>query len=90
MIDADFYSGAVANNRGKILFVAHWDWVLYNYRLPIARALRDRGLDVVFVCPRGRYVDALQSELGHSRYDTTRRYIHRTLEERVQMVKELD
>ena len=62
MIDADFYSGAVANNRGKILFVAHWDWVLYNYRLPIARALRDRGLDVVFVCPRGRYVDALQGE----------------------------
>jgi len=35
-------------------------------------------------------VDALQSELGHSRYDTTRRYIHRTLEERVEMVKALD
>ena len=35
-------------------------------------------------------VDAPQSELGHSRYDTTRRYIHRTLEERVEMVKALD
>ncbi|MFB3083457.1 MAG: hypothetical protein ACE1Z4_08390 [Gammaproteobacteria bacterium] len=35
-------------------------------------------------------VDALQSELDHSRYDTTRRYIHRTLEERVEMVKALD
>ena len=40
----------------------------------------------------GKYqdVEALQNDLGHSRYDTTRRYIHRTLEERVMMARALD
>ncbi|MGQ9463683.1 MAG: glycosyltransferase family 4 protein [Candidatus Fervidibacter sp.] len=46
----------------KVLLVAHWDWVLYNFRLPLARALRDRGYEVVFVCPIGEYVPQLQKE----------------------------
>lgn len=46
----------------KVLLVAHWDWVLYNFRLPLARALRERGYDVTFVCPFGEYVDKLMSE----------------------------
>jgi glycosyltransferase involved in cell wall biosynthesis len=39
----------------KVAMVAHWDWVLHRFRLPLARALRDRGCEVVLVCPRGRY-----------------------------------
>ena len=46
----------------KVLLVAHWDWVLYNFRLPLARALREHGYDVAFVCPFGKYVDRLISE----------------------------
>ena len=44
----------------KVLLVAHWDWVLYNFRLPLARALREVGYNVVFVCPPGPYVRRLQ------------------------------
>jgi glycosyltransferase involved in cell wall biosynthesis len=43
----------------KILLVANTDWMLYNFRLPLARALRDSGHDVVLVAPMSRY----QSEL---------------------------
>lgn len=39
----------------KVLLVAHWDWVLHNFRLPLARGLADGGSEVVLVCPRGRY-----------------------------------
>ncbi len=45
----------------KVLLVTHWDWVLYNFRLPLARALRDKGYEVVFVCPFGEYTGRLQS-----------------------------
>jgi glycosyltransferase involved in cell wall biosynthesis len=46
----------------KVLIVAHWDWVLYNFRLPLARALREKGFEVVFVCPYGEYVPKLKEE----------------------------
>ncbi|MCS7192024.1 MAG: glycosyltransferase family 4 protein [Armatimonadetes bacterium] len=46
----------------KVLLVAHWDWVLYNFRLPLAKALREKGYDVVFVCPFGKYVSKLAIE----------------------------
>jgi len=46
----------------KVLMVAHWDWVLYNFRLPLARALREKGFEVVFVCPYGEYVPKLKEE----------------------------
>jgi glycosyltransferase involved in cell wall biosynthesis len=46
----------------KVLMVAHWDWVLYNFRLPLARALRGKGFDVIFVCPYGEYVPKLKEE----------------------------
>src|SRR5215467_5325890 len=45
----------------RIALVTHWDWVLYNFRLPLARRLRSRGLDVVFVCPRGEFVPKLEA-----------------------------
>ncbi|MCC6443338.1 MAG: glycosyltransferase family 4 protein [Armatimonadetes bacterium] len=46
----------------KLLLVSHWDWVLYNFRLPLARRLRDQGYEVIFVCPFGEYVEGLRSE----------------------------
>lgn len=46
----------------KVLLVAHWDWVLHNFRMPVARALREEGLDVSFVCPPGQYVANFERE----------------------------
>jgi len=45
----------------KILFVANWGWVIYNFRLALARAARDAGYEVILVCPDGKYVDELQN-----------------------------
>jgi glycosyltransferase involved in cell wall biosynthesis len=45
----------------RVALVAHWDWVLYNYRLPLARGLRERGADVTFVSPPGKYVPGLRA-----------------------------
>ena len=39
----------------RVALVANWDWVLYNFRLPLARALKERGCDVTLICPAGRY-----------------------------------
>ena len=44
----------------KVLLVANADWGLYNFRLPLARALRDQGMDVALVCPEGPYVPRLR------------------------------
>lgn len=43
----------------RVLLVAHWDWVLFKFRLPLARALRDAGCDVRLVCPAGKHTPAL-------------------------------
>ncbi len=45
-----------------VILVANTAWYLYNFRLPLARALRDRGLTPLFVAPHDRYADALQAE----------------------------
>lgn len=45
----------------SVALVAHWDWVLYNFRLPLARRLRDLGAQVTFVSPHGRYVSHLET-----------------------------
>ena len=47
----------------KILLFANTDWYLYNFRLALAQALRDRGDEVVLVSPDGTYASRLQ-ELG--------------------------
>lgn len=46
----------------KVALVAHWDWVLHNFRLPVAKALADRGYEVLLVCPRGRYTAGFAEE----------------------------
>lgn len=46
----------------KVLLVATYDWYMYNFKLPIARALRAAGHDVVLVTPTGSYVDRMLEE----------------------------
>ena len=44
----------------KILYVANWDWVIYNFRLSLARAARNVGYEVVLVCPDGEYINEFE------------------------------
>ncbi|MDT8383275.1 MAG: glycosyltransferase family 4 protein [Gammaproteobacteria bacterium] len=44
----------------KVLLLANTDWYLYNFRLPLANALRERGYEVVLVSPPGEYTCLLQ------------------------------
>jgi glycosyltransferase involved in cell wall biosynthesis len=46
----------------KIILLANTDWYLYNFRLPLARALRQRGYEVVMVSPPGGFGERLVSE----------------------------
>ncbi len=45
----------------KILLFANTDWYLYNFRLALALALRDRGDEVVLVSPDGPYGPRMQN-----------------------------
>lgn len=45
----------------KLLFFANTDWYLYNFRLPLARAVRDLGHNVVMVSPPGVYTERLRA-----------------------------
>jgi len=39
----------------RVIFFANSEWYLYNFRLPLAKALRDAGAEVVMVSPHGPY-----------------------------------
>ena len=47
---------------GKILLVANSDWYLYNFRMALAKFLREQGLEVVMVAPGGKYTPAIEAE----------------------------
>jgi len=44
----------------KVLLFANTDWYLYNFRLSLATALRERGDEVILCSPPGRYVSLIQ------------------------------
>lgn len=46
----------------KILLVANTGWYLYNFRLPLARRLREEGFEVVLVAPEDSYTPRLRAE----------------------------
>jgi glycosyltransferase involved in cell wall biosynthesis len=46
----------------KALLFANTDWYLYNFRLPMAKAMRNIGMQVVFISPPGSYVEKIQAE----------------------------
>lgn len=48
--------------RPRIVFVTNRDSFFTEYRLPIARAERDRGAEVVVIAPDGDAADAIRSE----------------------------
>ncbi|MCO5119222.1 MAG: glycosyltransferase family 4 protein [Burkholderiaceae bacterium] len=45
----------------KIIFYANTEWYLYNFRLGLARHLRNEGHEVVMVSPPGRYGQKLEA-----------------------------
>ena len=45
----------------KVILAANTDWYLYNFRLSLARYLREHGLEVVLVSPPGRYAEHLSN-----------------------------
>ena len=46
----------------KILLLANTDWYLYNFRLPLAKLLREGGAEVLLFSPPGKYVEKLRAE----------------------------
>jgi len=46
----------------KIIFYANTEWYLYNFRLGLARHLRNDGHEVVMVSPPGKYGPKLEAE----------------------------
>ena len=46
----------------KVILFANTDWYLYNYRLPLAIAMKNRGDEVVLLSPPGRYSHLLKKE----------------------------
>lgn len=46
----------------KILLFANTDWYLYNFRLSLAKKIRDLGIDVVLVSPPGDFSNHLKAE----------------------------
>lgn len=45
----------------KFLLLATYDWYMYNFKLPIAEELREKGHEVVLVTPSGEYVEKMES-----------------------------
>lgn len=46
----------------KIIFYANTEWYLFNFRLGLARHLRDQGHEVVMVSPPGKYGPRLEAD----------------------------
>lgn len=46
----------------KIIISANTDWYLYNFRLTLAKELREQGNDVILLSPPGNFKDRLQAE----------------------------
>ena len=51
-----------SSNSQKILMVANTSWYLFNFRLPLARHLRDIGYQVVLVAPEDAYSERFRQE----------------------------
>lgn len=46
----------------KILIVSNTDWYLFRFRLSLARFLREKGEEVVFVSPSGPYATQMEAD----------------------------
>lgn len=43
----------------KIFLTANTDWYLYNFRISLAEFLREKNYEVVFISPKGKFVDKI-------------------------------
>jgi glycosyltransferase involved in cell wall biosynthesis len=50
------------SNRGKLCLVANTDWYLYNFRLALAKEMRNLGWEVVMISPTGPSVPKFDEE----------------------------
>ncbi len=67
----------------KILLFANTAWYLYNFRLPLARALKERGHEVVLISPRDEYAEKIrESGLCWQEFPFSRRGMHLAAEAR--------
>jgi len=46
----------------KIILFANTDWYLYNFRLPLVRAIRATGHELILLSPPGKYVGKIRGE----------------------------
>ena len=46
----------------KVLMFANTEWYLFNFRLPLAKHLRDQGVEVIMVSPFGPYGEKIAAE----------------------------
>ena len=46
----------------KVILTANTDWYLYNFRIALAKYLREREIEVVLVSPMGKFVSKLQEQ----------------------------
>lgn len=46
----------------RVMVVANSDWLLYHFRLPLLKALREEGLELVLICPEGEYGEDLEAQ----------------------------
>ena len=46
----------------RIVFFANTDWYLYNYRLHLAKTLREQGYEIILLSPHGNYAKSLIKE----------------------------
>ena len=61
----------------KIILFANTDWYLYNYRLPLAGALRNEGHEVLLLSPSGKYAQRIQDNgFAWQAFDFSRRGIN--------------
>ena len=52
----------MSNLPKKVLFFANTEWYLFNFRLALAKHLREQGVEVVMVSPFGSYGKKLEEE----------------------------
>ena len=53
----------------KIGFLSHSDMSIYHFRLPIMRALKELGHEVIAILPSGRYNELIKAEFELVNYD---------------------
>ncbi len=65
----------------KIILFANTAWYLYNFCFPLADAIKNRGMDILLVSPKGEYVERLKAAgFRHITFPLQRRSINPIIE----------